>query len=462
MAAAALEEGGPPSEDSPDAARRGSAREQDPAVTEGRFAYGDGVSAVPDKARITPASLAKLGSLLLLYFSQGLPFGFQASALPLLLRERGESLQTIGFASLLAAPWLTKALWAPLVDRYGSARFGRRKSWIVPMQAGLTLCALAAGRTSDPSLLFALIFAMNLCAATQDIAVDALAVSWLDAKELGPGNALQVVGYKLGMLTGGGVLVWASAGLGWGGVFDAMALLMACVLLVSLRLSEARGDGPASEGAADAARGDSERLSFRGLLDILRSAWRQPAMPALIVVVMTYKLGETLANSMWKPMLFDRGFPSASVGLWSGTFGMLFSLVGSSVAGLYVRRVPSASALVWTAALRAVGVLGQWWISTLAAPTAAAVIAVTCVEHLFGGAITTVMFAMMMRHTDRRIGATHYTLLASLEVWGKLPLAALSGSVATYFGYEALFASGALLCIAFTWLAARLRPRLTL
>jgi MFS transporter, PAT family, beta-lactamase induction signal transducer AmpG len=424
------------------------------------------VSAVPDNAHPSPAaapSLAKLGPLLALYFSQGLPFGFQASALPLLLRERGESLQAIGFASLLAAPWLTKALWAPLVDRYGSARFGRRKSWIVPMQAGLMLCALAAGRTSDPSLLFGLIFAMNLCAATQDIAVDALAVSWLASKELGPGNALQVVGYKLGMLTGGGVLVWASAGLGWSGVFDAMAVLMAGVLVVSLRMSEtARGPAMEPDRAPEIEPGPNGGPSFRGLLHILRSVWRQPAAPALIAVVMTYKLGETLANSMWKPMLFDRGFPTASVGLWSGTFGMLFSLLGSSASGLLVRRVPDASALVWIAALRGASVVGQWWVSTLAAPTAAVVIAVTCVEHLFGGAITTVMFALMMRHTDRRIGATHYTLLASLEVWGKLPLGALSGLIATRFGYEALFASGALLCGMFVLLAARLRPRLML
>src|SRR5262245_28080071 len=129
------------------------------------------------------------------------------------------SLQAIGFASLLSAPWLAKALWAPLVDRYGSARFGRRKSWIVPMQAAMALSALAAARTDQPQVLYALIFLMNLFAATQDIAVDALAVSWLDPEELGPGNALQVIGYKLGMLTGGGLLlVIRGQVLGWHGV----------------------------------------------------------------------------------------------------------------------------------------------------------------------------------------------------------------------------------------------------
>ena len=49
-----------------------------------------------------------------------------------------------------------------------------------------------------------------LLAATQDIAVDGWAVSTLAPGQLGPANAVQVVGYKLGMLTGGGLLVWAA------------------------------------------------------------------------------------------------------------------------------------------------------------------------------------------------------------------------------------------------------------
>jgi len=398
----------------------------------------------------------KLAPLLVLYFSQGLPFGFQASALPLLLRERGVSLQAIGFAGLLAAPWLLKAFWAPLVDRYGSVRLGRRKSWILPLQGLLALCAFAAARADDPSALFALIFAMNLCAATQDIAVDGLAVSWLEPHELGPGNALQVVGYKLGMLTGGGLLVWASGTVGWSGVFDAMAVLMLGVLVLAVRIREP-SPRPAPD---DMTSGSTPVPSFAELIARLRGAWRQPAAPALIAVVLTYKMGESLADAMWKPMLFDRGFASEDVGLWSGTFGMLFSLAGSTAAGALARRWPLAAALFWIGVLRAAGVAAQWWLSSLLAPTAAAVIVVTCIEHLFGGAITTVMFALMMRHADQRIGATHYTVLASLEVWGKLPLGVLSGVIAASLGYPALYAIASALCVAFAVLAAAIRPRL--
>ena len=76
----------------------------------------------------------RLGILWTLYFVQGLPFGFQATALPVYLRSAGMTLAGVGLATALALPWSLKILWAPLVDRYGSARFGRRRSWILPLQ----------------------------------------------------------------------------------------------------------------------------------------------------------------------------------------------------------------------------------------------------------------------------------------------------------------------------------------
>ena len=80
----------------------------------------------------------------------------------------------------------------------------------------------------------------------------------------------------------------------------------------------------------------------------------------------------------------------------------------------------------------------------------------TCFEHLFGGALTTAMFAYMMSRVDRRIGATHYTLLAAVEVWGKLPAAWLSGFIAARASYATLFAVATVLSVAFLALLAPL------
>src|SRR5687767_6318696 len=150
--------------------------------------------------------MRKLGVLWTLYFVQGLPFGFQATALPVYLRAAGVSLAVVGMATALALPWALKIFFAPLVDRYGSARFGARRSWILPLQLGLLACCAAAALVPPVPLerslapLLWLVFGMNLFAATMDVAVDGLAVDLLEPDELGQGNIAQVVGYKAGML----------------------------------------------------------------------------------------------------------------------------------------------------------------------------------------------------------------------------------------------------------------------
>lgn len=414
------------------------------------------------------ARLRRFGLLALLYAVQGLPYGFQASALAVYLRERGVSLTHIGLVGILALPWSLKALWAPLVDRHGSPRFGRRKSWIVPMQALLALAMLAAAfvpTERDVTPLLLLVLVMNLFAATMDIAVDGLAVDVLSEDELGTGNAIQVVGYKVGMLTGGGILVWASARVGWLGVFGGMAALTALAMLITIAAHEPRPGSHGGETKAGAqAGGERERAPLPparvlGLLDVLRilRGWlARPGSLALLGVVFTYKMADSLVDPMFLPYLVDRGVPRETIGLWVGTIGMGTSIAGSLAGGLLASRVPLSRALLVAGALRALPLLGVFLIVLLELPPAPWAAIATGVEHFFSGMLTTTMFALMMSRTDRTIGATHYTFLATIEVLGKAPLSLASGAVADGLGYAPAF--GIAVALALTWSAVA--PRL--
>ncbi len=394
----------------------------------------------------------RLGLLALLYIAQGLPFGFQANALPQFLRVAGMSLEHIGLAGALAAPWMFKALWAPFVDRHFSARFGRRKSWIVPAQLCLMLTCIAASFTPvtthlQPLLL--LLFLSNLFAATQDIAVDGFAVDVLKREELGLGNAVQVVGYRIGMVLGGGALVYASAWVGWSGLFLGMALMMAVPLVSMLRTREV----PATV--------DQHHQRLSEVLSLLWRAFRTPGAAWLLLFVATYKTGEAMAERMFGPMLVDRGFKPEETGLWLGVYGVGAAIVGSLAGGYFSSRLGAFRAVVFTAGLRVVGLAAQWLIAAnLVATTPGTIIAATCVEHLLAGSLTTAMFAFMMSRVDRRIGATHYTLLASVEVLGKSPLSLASGYVASSVGYGGVFAIAMVWSLAFLAFALAARRSL--
>ncbi len=389
----------------------------------------------------------KLAYLGLLYLAQGMPFGFQVMALPLYLREAGLSLTAIGFAGLLALPWMLKATWAPLIER-----IGRRRPVIIAMQVALlALCAAAAMTPPDGDLaaLAAIILAMNAVTATQDIAVDGLAVDLLAADELGPGNAAQVGGYKLGMLLSGGVAVALSGSFGWPWGFALMAGAAGAALVATLAWRE-----PPPSSAAAAVRG-----SGRAILAALAQVVRLPGQIWVLAIVATYKVGESMSDTMWKQYVLQHHDKQA-IGLWINTGGMLPSILGSLAGGVLAARSTPVRAIAIAAVLRAAAVAAYAAIAATDTSAWSTLVAASWCEEATGGALTTAMFAFMMSQVDRRIGATHYTVLASLEVAGKAPGGALSGVVADLAGFAVCFATAAALSVAYlpllaAWVVAR-------
>jgi RhtX/FptX family siderophore transporter len=391
---------------------------------------------------------AKLGLLLSLYLSQGLPFGFFTQALPVLMRKQGLSLPDIGLTSLLALPWAAKFLWAPFVDRWGSVSLGRRRSWIIPLQAAsaLTAAALAAvdPRTGIPTLMGAL-FLTNLIAATQDIATDGLAVELLDERERGYGNGVQVAGYRVGMIVGGGFLLVVFERLGWAFTFAVMAAILALATVPILLHRERAARRPFG------ARG-------LGAAPVAFAAWyeaaRRPNMPLWLVILAVYKGGEALAYGMVRPLLVDRGLSLAEIGWLIGTVGFFAGLCGALLGGVLVNRAGRRRALVLAGLLQVAGILAY------VAPAAGlggarALAAASMLEHLTGGIATVSLFTVMM-DVCGEAAATDYTLQASVVVLATGAASSVSGFVAARLGYPQHFALSAALSAAglgLTWRA---------
>lgn len=386
-----------------------------------------------------PPFWRRLSTLFFLYVVQGLPYGFFISVLPLFLRQAGWSRTAIGFYSLLGLPWILKPLWAPLVDRFFWPFLGRRKSWILPcVTASAVLALLLAFQEPLPdrsiTFLLVIILCINLAAATQDISVDGLAVDILSERERGPGNAAQVVGFKVGMLCTGGILLAFSGQLGWRGICTAMAVITFVVLVVAARYPE----GGTVRTASDA--------SLR-MIEILRSLVRlaqRPGFPVALLLIGTYKMGESGVDAMYRLFLLDRGWDAPAIGVLCGTWGLAFSLAGSILGGWIGQNRERLKSLFWVGVLRAGPLVFIAQLPFLEPPLPLwLVYSVTLAEHLVGGMLTPVMFAFMMDLCDRKVGATHYTALAAVEVVGKMSVSALSGLLADRVGYGGLFCLGA-------------------
>lgn len=373
---------------------------------------------------------ALLGSL---YLAQGLPYGFFTQALPVLMREAGLSLKAISATSLLFLPWALKFLWAPLVDHLGT-----RRQWIVPLQLATTLGAMLLA-FAEPQESFLLIFAamllFNLLAAMQDVATDGLAVKLLSTQERGLGNGLQVGAYRIGMIFGGGLLLYLFAKAGWMAMYLGMAtiLLICCLPVLFLR------ESPATIPAIPARRMPPKEL----LLEWLQRA-RIPGMLGFIGLICFYKFGDTLVSSLVGPFMKDAGLSKEQIALVKGSIGSSMGLTGAALGGWLAFRLGRRPALLLCGVLQTLSLV-LYLGCALGWGGAGLLYAASTAEHLLGGMATVALFTLMMDAADPDHAGTDYTLLACAIVVA-MGLASFAGaSIADAFGYGASFALGILL-----------------
>ena len=365
-----------------------------------------------------------LGSL---YLAQGLPYGFFTQALPVLLRDAGYSLKAISATSLLFLPWALKFLWAPFVDHRGT-----RKAWLLPLQVAGVAGALLLSRvdvTEGLVVLLAAAFIFNLIAACQDIATDGLAVRILDSRERGLANGLQVGAYRIGMILGGGLLLWVFAKAGWATMFACMAVMLAFTVIPVLTLREPPRTEPRSGASAtQLAVGWVRRL-------------RVPGMLAFIGLICFYKFGDSMVASLVGPFMRDSGLSKETIAIMKGTIGSIASLAGAGIGGWFAFRAGRRNALLTCGLLQTMSLL-LYLAAAFGAGGMAMFWAATIAEHLFGSMATVALFTLMMDASDPEHAGTDYTLLACAIVVA-MGLANFTGAViGDAAGYAPAFFAG--------------------
>lgn len=382
----------------------------------------------------------KICLLVALYLAQGLPFGFFTLALPVVLREAGYSLKAISALTLLYLPWALKFLWASALDRTG-----RRRTWLLSLQIASVVAALVLAQLdlqSNLLLVLAGAFVFNVIAASQDIITDGLAVRILDARERGLGNGIQVGAYRIGMILGGGLLLWVFAKSSWSVMFTCMALLLALTIVPVLTLRE-----PGIEASAD-------RPHWRYLLAGWMNRLMTPALLGVAALIFCYRFGDQMVSSLFGPFLKDYGLDKETIALMKGTVGSLTSLLGAFIGGWFTFIVGRRQALLVSGIVQAGcfllyiaaaaglgGVPLLWWATVL--------------EGIISTMATVALFTLMMDASEPEHAGTDYTLLASVVVLVGSVGSFVAASIADAFTYTLAFSIGAALaligCLTLVW-----------
>ncbi|MBO4207700.1 MFS transporter [Micromonospora echinofusca] len=367
----------------------------------------------------------RLGTLTALYVTQYLGVGFITVGLTAILRDGGTSLDTLALVQVIGLIWPVKFLWAPLLDRYGSRRHGHYRSWLLALQAGLVLTLLALLPFTRPADRLGVVVA--ICAgyvffsATQDIAVDAVAVRLLADPARGVGNGIQVAASYLGNLLGGGACVVVYDRFGWVPAILLLAGLTGLGLLVVWRFREpARTDRVAGTGAA-----------YRALLSVFGQPgcrwWTFGVVPLVYV-------GAGAAYALVTPALVDAGWSLGRIGVVTGVVTSVPAIVAGLLAGLAIRRFGRSAVLVAGGVALAVATLLMLPLLTGRAPLTGTVVAL----GLFMAAYTVanvVLYTVNMDYSRPETGGTDFTVLSSFGLICSFLAASVGLAAADRFGY---------------------------
>lgn len=399
-------------------------------------------------AASTPA-VQPLVLLLSLYLAQGLPGGFLTQALPAILRQYQVSLGWIGFSGILLAPASFKFLWAPWVDRHFLPQIGQSRSWILPTQVGaLTMLALLVGfdpnRLQEPLALagfFAMLFVLVLFGATQDIASDGLNVRLLSPRQRPWGNAVQVVGSRLGQIIGGGGVLLGLGLLGWPAVFALMALGVALNTLPILWFREPQWRVAIPEVPVRKSSGPRRPWDelWQGITDRYGYFWQAGELRHWLAVLLLCRMGDGLSAGMVKPMMVDLGYSMQTIGVMAGIVGSLASLLGALLGAGLLRWLDTSRALLGLMAVQTAVTAGYgliwWWHQQGHAVSAWVVFGFNAWEHLLTAMALIPLLTLAMHYARSGREGSDYTfqvcMLATLSGLGHL----LSGWMAEYLGY---------------------------
>jgi len=361
-----------------------------------------------------------------LYTSQFLPLGFFFFALIAILRQQGASLERIGFIYLLAVLWVLKSLWAPVIDRYGWGRLGHYRGWLLVLQSLMVVGVISlmpVDAVSQPFLLFSLVAVIALLSATQDVAVDAVAVRLLEERERGPANGIQIAAGNLGVLIGGGGLLLVYDHLGWYAAIGTLAVLTAVPLVPVISFLKPQTISRTGD--------DGVRVSFSAIA----AFFRQPGVGRWIwAVVPFFYLGISLPTRMITPMLVDAGWPLGRIGTVASIGGGVVAMLAALGAGIFLRRHGRRTVLVVLGVAQLIAIMAA---VPLAIGSSHPVAGLAAVFFLNVGYAATgaAVFTINMDWARPQLAGTDYALLSSWAIiWADL-FGALGVSLAGVFGY---------------------------
>lgn len=406
------------------------------------------------------------------YFGEGLPWSLLHQVAAEFFTAMGLSAQQIGYTSVLHGTHLGKFIWGPIVDLFGSLR-----QWMLATQVLLGIVTgilailahrfaiLSGNMAMDTQWIWIALVILGILSATYDISCDGYYMEALDRKLQASYSGIRVAAFRAAMFVGSAGLVYIGGHFSWLIGFGLGALLFFLLAIFhGAYLPKFTAQKPVIRPQ------NHLHSSLKTLLLHVRSSYLsflfQPHAGAIILFILSYKLGDTLLFNMSKVLFRDLGFTTESRALLNA-FGVAAMILGAMIGGTWIARKGLIKALLPISLLMAVteplylipsaatvplDILSGMSSVPAAylksyAPSFASLATLLMIEQFFGGMATAAQMVFIMQSCHPTYKATHFAFATAMYSFTQMLMGPYSGFLYETWGPIPYFALASVACI---------------
>ncbi|OOG76847.1 MFS transporter [Algoriphagus sp. A40] len=377
-----------------------------------------------------------------LYLTESVPYVIIITVSVVMYKKLGVSNADIGlYTSFLYLPWVIKPIWSPILEL-----FGNKKKWFLSMQLVLSLVFLGVGLTTGTDQFFTVTLAFfwmgAFASATNDIASDGLYLLALKPDQQSFFVGMRSTFYRVGMITGQGLIVIIAGYLETSLGNPASAWSWTMIIVAGLMLALTGVNYLTTPTVIEERVAKADQPSFG---KVFATFFTKKNIGLSLGFVLLYRLGESQLVKMAAPFFLDErtdgglGLSTTEVGFIYGTLGVVALLAGGILGGIAISRDGLGKWMMPMAfAINApnIGYVFLAWLQPESIAFATTVVVIEQLGYGFGFAAFMIFLIFL---AEGLFKTAHYALATGFMAMGMMLPGMLSGYMQQWLGYPGFF-----------------------
>jgi MFS transporter, PAT family, beta-lactamase induction signal transducer AmpG len=247
------------------------------------------------------------------------------------------------------------------------------------------------------------------------------------------GAAVFTFGYRFAMLISGGLALIIADHWGWRVLYQIMACLIA-VSMITTYFSPT----------------ENATILPKSFLKVVKESYKNliqhDKIILILLFVLLYKMGDALAISLMSPFLLKGlGFTLTEIGIGYKTAGLIATLLGAFLAGIFLIRMRLFQALLFFGLLQAFSNL-FFVLLVYVDKNFTLMASAIFIESFCSGMSTAAFVAFIMSLCDKRYSALQYALLSAIFSLARVIAGPIASNIVASYGWAYLYWFSFALC----------------